>query len=42
MIMEEFNNIWGQDAFSGKRTSGRGKFSLLYGGGEANADDIER
>ena len=42
MIMQEFSNVWGQDAFSGKRTSGRGKFSLLYGGGEAKADDIER
>ena len=37
----ELNDIWGADTFSGKRTSGRGKFSLLYGG-EANAEDAVR
>ena len=41
IVMEEFKNIWGQETFSGKRTTGRGKFSLLYGS-EANVDDVER
>ena len=39
--MDELKTIWGQDAFSGKRTTGRGKFSLLYGS-EANVDDVVR
>ena len=42
LMMEEFQNIWGQEAFSGKRTSGRGKFSLLYGVSEDNSEDIQR
>ena len=42
LIMEEFSNIWGQEAFSGKRTAGRGKFSLLYGGGDADGGDTQR
>ena len=40
-FIEEFNNIWGKETFSGKRTSGRGKFSLIYGG-EVSAEDAVR
>ena len=42
LIMEELSNIWGQEAFSGKRTAGRGKFSLLYGGGDSDGGDVQR
>ena len=42
LFMDELSNIWGQEAFSGKRTAGRGKFSLLYGGGEADGEDVQR
>ena len=42
LFMDELSNIWGQEAFSGKRTAGRGKFSLLYGGGDADGGDIQR
>ena len=42
LFMDELSNIWGQEAFSGKRTAGRGKFSLLYGGGDADGGDVQR
>ena len=42
LLSEQLNNIWGPEAFSGKRTSGRtggrGKFSLLYGASEDAAE----
>ena len=42
VLTDQLKSIWGQDAFSGKRTSGRGKFSLLYGSSEANPEDEKR
>eukprot|EP00092_Neocalanus_flemingeri_P002849 GFUD01003047.1.p1 GENE.GFUD01003047.1~~GFUD01003047.1.p1 ORF type:complete len:1487 (+),score=586.22 GFUD01003047.1:576-4463(+) len=41
-LLEQFKNIWGQEAFTGGRASGRGKFSLLYGSKDTSDEDLER
>ena len=42
LLTEQLLGIWGSEAFSGKRTSGRGKFSLLYGSSYSKPEDEER
>ena len=42
LLTEQLQGIWGAEAFCGKRTSGRGKFSLLYGSSYSKPEDEER
>ena len=42
MLLDQFKNIWGQEAFSGGRVVGRGKFYLLYGSKDTSEEDVER
>ena len=42
LLLDQFKNIWGQEAFSGGRVVGRGKFSLLYGSKDTSEEDVER
>ena len=42
LLMDQFKNIWGQEAFSGGRVVGRGEFYLLYGSKDTSEEDVER
>ena len=42
LVIDQFQEIWGQDAFSGGRVGGRGKFSLLYRSKDTSTEDAER
>jgi len=42
LMIDQFQEIWGLDAFSGGRVGGRGKFSLLYGSKDTSTEDAER
>ena len=42
LVIDQFQEIWGQDAFSGGRLGGRGKFSLLYRSKDTSTEDAER
>ena len=42
LLLDQFKNIWGQEAFSGGRVVGRGEFYLLYGSKDTSEEDVER